>query len=106
MYSPRTGCASIDGKLAFFTTLLTRRVPATHGRLAGALCCKSCFDKCKTGAKPGFRADEYPVPDVAEDETQMGKRKEPEKTGGAPFEQRSRRKYDDQNATGDDGFAE
>jgi hypothetical protein len=77
-------CASIDGKLAFFTTLLTRRVPATHGRLAGALCCKSCFDKCKTGAKPGFRADEYPVPDVAEDETQMGKRKEPEKTGGAP----------------------
>ncbi|CAL6381362.1 unknown protein [Bathycoccus prasinos] len=74
-------CASIDGKLAFFTTLLTRRVPATHGRLAGALCCKSCFDKCKTGAKPGFRADEYPVPDGAEDETQMGKRTEPEKTG-------------------------
>lgn len=74
-------CASIDGKLAFFTTLLTRRVPATHGRLAGALCCKSCFDKCKTGVKPGFRADEYTVPDGAEDETQMGKRTEPEKTG-------------------------
>jgi len=73
-------CASIDGKLAFFTTLLTRRVPATHRRLAGALCCKSCFDKCKTGVKPGFRTDDYPVPDGAEDETQIGKRTEPEKT--------------------------
>ena len=74
-------CASIDGKRSFFTTLLTRRVPATHGRLAGALCCKSCFEKCRTGVKPGFRADEYPLPDGAEDETQMGKRTEPEKTG-------------------------
>jgi len=80
--SVKEGVEDEDAKAMEAFQPLTRRVPATHKRRAGSLCCKSCFEKCKAGVKIGFRVeDQLELDENANDATLAGgKRTEPEKT--------------------------